>query len=80
MDDCPLCSGDRQPREGQRSPGHDRACPVGIAAGSTARGPRPSRPARLEPVTPWYDGHRLATEADGRAERRAAWERAWASR
>ena len=52
----------------------------GWPPGTTAPGPRPARPARLDPVTPWLGEHPLATEADGRAERRAAWERAWASR
>lgn len=33
---CPLCSGDREPREGEGWPGHDRACVIGLSRGTVA--------------------------------------------
>jgi len=71
---CPLCSGDRETPEGQGWPGHDRSCAIGLASGTTAKGPRPTRPARLKPDTAWVDH---PWDIDGRDERRRAWERAW---
>ena len=33
---CPVCSGDREPRDGEAWPGHDRACIVGLGTGTVA--------------------------------------------
>lgn len=76
MMSCWACSGDHETRDGQRWPGHDRSCPVGIAAGSTAPGPPPPKPD-LRPATRWYGSPGEVADADGREERRQAWERAW---
>ena len=77
---CPLCSGDRETRDGAW-PGHDRSCAFGLPRGLAVRNPA-VRPARLDPdeIRPWYGPPGDLADQDGLAERRAAWEAAFAAR
>ena len=75
---CPLCSGDREPRDGEGWPGHDRSCAAGLAAGTTAPGPRPER-GDMRPDGAWYGQPGEVADTASRQRRRAAWEAVFAS-
>jgi hypothetical protein len=78
---CPLCSGDREPRDGEPPPGHDRSC-AWRGADPPPRHPVAPPASAAEVLGEWRHGLRLEDRARqaAREERRQEFGRQFAAR